>query len=203
MGDKKSKKKNYYLVDYENVHKAGLSGMEELKKSDTVYIFYSEHADSLSFQELNSMENTKAVVHRIKVDTEGKNALDFQLSTYVGYLIGINEHCRCYIVSNDKGYHNVQEFWKSRGAKIKMIPCIRSQTDTAGIMKKTELFDALKDVSVTDEEKRQAAEIVRKHLKIGAPQLSRLKVNINNELVHTFGVEKTKLIYAVVKPLIK
>ena len=50
LGDKKNKKKNYYLVDYENVHKAGLNGIEELKSTDTVIIFYSANADSLSFE---------------------------------------------------------------------------------------------------------------------------------------------------------
>ena len=203
MGDKKNKKKNYYLVDYENVHKAGLNGIEELKRTDTVYIFYSENADSLSFELHHYLEQAKAAVHYIKVDTDGKNALDFQLSTYIGYLIGRNEHCRCYIISNDKGYHNVQDFWKSRDAKIKMLPCIKSQTNSNGV-KKTELLEAMEDLAqLTAEEKNQAAELIKRQLKVGAPQLSKLKVNINNELIHEFGTEKTKLIYYAVKPLIK
>ena len=202
MGDKKNKKKNYYLVDYENVHKAGLNGIEELKSTDTVIIFYSANADSLSFELHHYLGEAKAVVKYIKVDTEGKNALDFQLSSYIGYLIGRDEHCRCYIVSNDKGYHNVRDFWLKRDAKIRMIPCIKSQTNNASI-KKNELLEALRELPLSNDEKSEAAEIVRKHIKVGAPQLSQLKININNELIHAFGTEKTKLIYYVVKPLIK
>lgn len=202
MGDKKNKKKNYYLVDYENVHKSGLNGIEELHRTDTVIIFYSENADSLSFELHHYLAQTKAVVKYIKVDTEGKNALDFQLSSYIGYLIGRNEHCKCYIVSNDKGYHNVRDFWQKRDAKIKMVSCIRSQTNSSGV-KKSSVLEALQDVALTEEEKAQAAEIVKQQLKAGAAQLSQLKININNELIHKFGSVKTKLIYAAIKPLIK
>ncbi|MBR0485265.1 MAG: hypothetical protein IJJ69_10885 [Oscillospiraceae bacterium] len=202
MGDKKNKKKNYYLVDYENVHKAGLNGIEELKSTDTVIIFYSANADSLSFELHHYLGEAKAKVDYIKVDTEGKNALDFQLSSYIGYLIGRDEHCKCFIVSNDKGYHNVRDFWLKRDAKIRMIPCIKSQTNNA-IIKKNELLEALRELPLSTEEKNEAVEIVRKHIKVGAPQLSQLKININNELIHAFGTEKTKLIYYVVKPLIK
>lgn len=202
MGDKKSKKKNFYLVDYENVHKAGLSGIEELKTTDTVIIFYSANADSLSFELHHFLGEAKANIKYIKVDTDGKNALDFQLSSYIGYLIGRDEHCRCYIVSNDKGYNNVRDFWQRRDAKVRMIPCIKSQTNNANI-KKNELLEALRELPLSSEEKAEAAEIVRKHIKVGAPQLSQLKININNELIHAFGTEKTKLIYYVVKPLIK
>ncbi len=202
MGDKKNKKKNYYLVDYENVHKSGLNGIEELRRTDTVIIFYSENADSLSFELHHYLAQSKAVVKYIKVDTEGKNALDFQLSSYIGYLIGRNEHCKCYIVSNDKGYHNVRDFWKKRDAKIRMVSCIRSQTGSTGV-KKSNILETLQEISLNEEEKNLIAEIVKQQLKTGAPQLSRLKTNINNELIHHFGTEKTKTIYAAIKPLIK
>ncbi|MBD5142336.1 MAG: hypothetical protein K2H93_06105 [Oscillospiraceae bacterium] len=202
MGDKKNKKKNYYLVDYENVHKAGLNGIEELHRTDTVIIFYSENADSLSFELHHYLANTKAVVKYIKVDTDGKNALDFQLSSYIGYLIGRNEHCKCYIVSNDKGYYNVQDFWLKRDAKIKIVSCVKPQVNNKGI-KKSDILDVLQSISLTEEEKNQTAEVVKRQLKTGASQLSQLKVNINNELIHYFGTEKTKKIYAVIKPLIK
>ena len=204
MGDKKNKKnkKNYYLVDYENVHKVGLSGIEELKSSDSVYIFYSANADSLSFELHNFLKATKAKVDYIKVDTEGKNALDFQLSSYIGYLIGRDEHCKCYIVSNDRGYNNVKDFWAKRDAKIRMISCIKSQTDSA-VIKKAELLEALRELPLTETEKNTAADIVRKNIRVGASQLPQLKININNELIHTFGTEKTKMIYYVIKPLIK
>ena len=170
MGDKKNKKKNYYLVDYENVHKAGLNGIEELHRTDTVIIFYSENADSLSFELHHYLANTKAVVKYIKVDTDGKNALDFQLSSYIGYLIGRNEHCKCYIVSNDKGYYNVQDFWLKRDAKIKIVSCVKPQVNNKGI-KKSDILDVLQSISLTEEEKNQTAEVVKRQLKTGASQL--------------------------------
>ena len=96
------KKKRFFLIDYENVHMAGLTGIEELHKSDTVIIFYSRNSDSLSFETMKKLGEAKASIKYIMVDTIGRNALDFQLSSYIGFLLGRQPDSRCYIVSNDK-----------------------------------------------------------------------------------------------------
>ena len=79
----KDKPTRYFLIDYENVHMAGLQGLEDLRKSDRVIVFYSQNADSLSFDVMRMISATKAHVDYIKVDTQGRNALDFQLSSYI------------------------------------------------------------------------------------------------------------------------
>lgn len=40
-------KPRVYLIDYENVHKEGLEGVEALSRSDKVVVFYSAKADSI------------------------------------------------------------------------------------------------------------------------------------------------------------
>lgn len=195
------KKKRIFLVDYENVHKAGLYGIETLRKTDTVYVFYSENADSLSFEVMQLLSATKASVEYIKVDTIGLNALDFQLASFVGYLIGKKPGCRYYIVSNDKGYSNVRLFWYKQGEKIRLVPCIGKWKSS---VKKQDVQKAVTGLDgITSDEQEQAVQIVWKHLKIASPKLSETKVAVNNDLLQYFGSDKTKVIYGAIKPLIK
>ena len=195
------KKPRYFLIDYENVHKAGLNGIEELSKSDTVFIFYSANADSLSFEAMRLLSASKAQIEYIKVGTQGRNALDFQLSSYIGYLLGRHEGARCYIVSNDKGYANVQIFWFSQGERVKLVPSIGDRKTVS--TKRSDVERVVEELDLTDEEKEKVTDLVWARLKDGSPHLSHIKVGINNDLVQRFGGEKTKLIFNVIRPLIK
>ena len=95
----------YYLVDYENVKADGMYGVDQLGKKDCVCIFYSENASTLTFGLHEKLNQTKGKIVLQKVEVGVKNALDFQLSTYLGYLISENEgkNETYYIVSEDKG----------------------------------------------------------------------------------------------------
>ena len=76
-----------YLVDFENVHSEGLTGVEKLGENDECYIFYSVNACSLSFDLHQKIIESKAKFYYKMVDAHGKNALDFQLVTFLGYLV--------------------------------------------------------------------------------------------------------------------
>ena len=104
MPDKKNnkKRKRFFLVDYENVKSDGLQGVDELDKNDNVIIFYSANAGKLSFDLHTQLLDTKSKVTYFEVDTIGQNALDFQLSSYIGYILGKKSDCECYIISNDR-----------------------------------------------------------------------------------------------------
>lgn len=202
MAKTKIKKKNrYFLVDYENVHMTGLEGIEELSKTDTVYIFYSMNADSLSFEVMKLLSAAKAHIEYIKVNTQGRNALDFQLSSYIGYLLGRHEGARCYIVSNDKGYANVQIFWFGQGERVKLVPSIRDRKTAS--TKRSDVEKVVGALDLTDDEKQKITDLVWARLKDGSPHLAHIKVGINNDLVQRFGGEKTKTIFNVIRPLIK
>ena len=76
-----------YLIDYENVKSEGIKGIAQLSEEDRVVIFYSHNADTITFEAMDMIFNSKAQVSKYKILCGGKNALDFQLSTYLGYLI--------------------------------------------------------------------------------------------------------------------
>lgn len=44
----------FYLVDYENVNIDGMLGVEQLAATDEVIVFYSEHADRLTFDRISA-----------------------------------------------------------------------------------------------------------------------------------------------------
>ncbi|MDE7294102.1 MAG: hypothetical protein K2N72_06730 [Oscillospiraceae bacterium] len=101
-----------YLVDFENVHSAGLMGVEKLSEKDSVYIFYSNNSNSMSFEAHAMLKATAAKVVPLHVSSGNKNALDFQLASFTGYLAGTSEDREVTIISVDTGYTFIQHFWE-------------------------------------------------------------------------------------------
>lgn len=101
-----------YLIDYENVNKDGLNGVSKLTEQDRVIIFYSERADRMTFGLHRRLNETKAVIEYKKVDVGGHNALDFQLATYLGFLIASDSTEQYCVVSNDRGFEFLTGFWR-------------------------------------------------------------------------------------------
>ena len=115
-----------YLIDYENVNTDGLNGISRLSAEDTVIIFYSENADRMTFGLHRRLNESKATIDIRKVDVGGSNALDFQLGTYLGYLIALNREEQYCIVSNDRGYNHVANFWGKQKVKVQVVSEISS-----------------------------------------------------------------------------
>lgn len=101
-----------YLVDYENVNADGFNGIEALSKNDCVYVFYTTNAENLSFNVHKKLIESEAEIKYFSV-TAGKNALDFQLTMFAGYLIGKGTTQNIYIISNDKGFDADTSFYDS------------------------------------------------------------------------------------------
>ena len=115
----------YYLIDFENVKSRGMEGVELLTVEDTVCIFYSDNADSMTFDLHRKLNETKAniIYHKVAVGT--KNALDFQLATYLGYLICEQQregiHPNYFIVTKDNGFTSLMVYWKAQGVPVRII----------------------------------------------------------------------------------
>ncbi|GHU52122.1 hypothetical protein FACS1894132_01080 [Clostridia bacterium] len=111
-----------YLIDYENVHNSGLKGIDKLTKKDKVIVFF-DVLSKIDFQNIiMNIEFSNARAKWIKVDHTGyKNVLDFQLSTYIGYLIGKEKSKEFVIVSKDCGYQAIINFWKQKKKKVRIV----------------------------------------------------------------------------------
>lgn len=105
-----------YLVDFENVSSAGISGIQKLTKEDKVYIFYTVNASNMSFAAHLNLLSSPAEVVYYNVASGGKNALDFQLASFLGYLICQGKEKKFCIISNDRGFEYVKTFWERNGA---------------------------------------------------------------------------------------
>ena len=121
---------NVFLVDFENVKSSGLNGINRLDESDRVVIFYSENADSMTFDLHEQINKSKADITFQKVTVGIKNALDFQLATYLGYLICQNEKeeqaVRYYLVTKDHGYSSLETYWTQRRYRVTLIGSLAS-----------------------------------------------------------------------------
>lgn len=122
-----------YLIDFENVKSKGLSGIDLLGENDRVIIFYSENSDTISFDMHRKVMSSSAQIEYLKVRVGGKNALDFQLSTLLGYLVAKEMYSHIFIISNDKGFDKLHDFWNTSFADSNSCIVFRTQTLAAAV----------------------------------------------------------------------
>lgn len=94
--------KAHLLVDWENVHPKGGELRALVRGGTDVWLFHSpgQKVDASSHREVFGSDR----VTLIPRSGSGKNALDFQLSYYIGYITANYPEGRFTIISNDKGY---------------------------------------------------------------------------------------------------
>lgn len=122
---------SYYFVDFENVRINGVKNLVGIKNGDTVTIFFSDQCKNITLDVIEDLTRNGVQINCYKAKTGTKNALDFQLSSYLGCIIGKGSSDEnYYIVSNDKGYDCLCGFWKEQGKTVIRMPSL-------GINKKT------------------------------------------------------------------
>ncbi len=122
-----------YLVDFENVKSKGLEGIDKLTETDSVIIFFSENSDTLSFEMHQKVLSSKADIEYFKVSVGGKNALDFQLSTLLGFMVAKETYSHIFVISNDKGFDFLHTFWSGNYIDTPSTIVLRTKTITAAI----------------------------------------------------------------------
>ena len=176
---------NYYLVDYENVKNDGLNGIDLLNNEAHVFILYTENSKTLTFDTANKIAASHANIYYQKVIAGSKNALDFQLASYLGYLIaqdsGSNEY---YIVTKDTGYKCLVDFWSKEKKKVSLIPNFTVTKNVPMVVPQSEAW-------ASDPEVRKIIDNYK------------TKLGINNALVKKYGSTRGGEIYKSIKSLIK
>jgi hypothetical protein len=144
---------SYYLVDFENVRSKEILSLENINKGDVLIVFYSDNSgEQVSFDLLEHIAVNKAHIKTFKTYVGTSNALDFQLSSYLGYLIKENPYSKFYIVSNDKGYDCLCVFWKNLGYDVERVSVESSITNTKTNIKKKKKKSAKNQVKVSMQE---------------------------------------------------
>lgn len=124
----------HFLVDSENVNDNWLMLFDMADENDEIVVFYTKKSPHMSYMSvIRLMENNKINI-RFEESYEGTNALDFQLVSYMGYLMGCAgsfsekkcdaasaESCadEYIIMSNDTGYDPAVRFWKDKGFAVR------------------------------------------------------------------------------------
>ena len=167
----------YYLVDYENTNVNGLNGITNLSDTDVVCIFYSENAQNISFGLHRRLNESKAkkIYQRVEVGT--KNALDFQLFSYLGYIIKENSENQYdyYIVAKDDGYKALSLYWKRKKINVSIIEDISNKNNQNENKK-----ELLKETKIKPNEKK---EISKEPTNNSKKKNSNNKKNNNLELI--------------------
>ncbi|MBR3754863.1 MAG: hypothetical protein IKK49_07190 [Clostridia bacterium] len=120
-----------YFIDYENVRVDGLKGVSKLGEDDSVCIFYSEKANTLTFGLHRRLCECKADIEYFKVATGTPNSLDFQLTSLLGFKVARDETQEYVIVSKDKGFDSTVEFWSRKKIDITRVEDITTDVQNS------------------------------------------------------------------------
>ena len=187
-----------YLVDTENVGTAWKDILPQKSSKDVIILFYTEHSPGISYMDLNVIREYP-MSFDIILCYHGKNGLDFQMISYLGYLIKTAPKTEYVIISNDTGYDAAVKFWRDREIEV----CRRSKAeltalkDTQGSDEdvKSLLKQLLTEGNYTEEDLDKIYELLRNY---GIKQLQELYFAFQKEF-GALGMD----IYRQLKPQIK
>ena len=205
---------NYYLIDCENVRTDGIRDLNGVSEGDAIILFYSEQCKNISLDVIDSIMKLKVQYSSFKAKVGTKNALDFQLAAHLGYLIGQgnNQESKYYIVSNDKGYDCLCDYWKELDAVVERIslsedvPEVKAATvpKAPAQPKKKKSKVKASDMATIDEMKNLLSNDDMPEEVLNIFNQYKTKVAINNGLVKKFkDTKRASAIYKKLKPMLK
>ena len=112
----------YYLVDSENVNDNWLMLFDMIDETDEIIVFYTKNSPHMSYPSVIKLLEINRTI-KFEECFEGNNALDFQLISYMGYLMNNSDidNSEFVVMSNDTGFDPAFNFWKAKGFKMKNI----------------------------------------------------------------------------------
>lgn len=188
-----------YLVDTENVGTAWKELLPQRNAKDMIILFYTENSPGISYVDLNVIRQYPSSFDMI-LCYPGKNGLDFQMVSYLGYLIKTAPKTEYVIVSNDTGYDAAVKFWRDREIEV----CRRSKSELTAPRDKQEQDDDVKTTlkrlltegTYTDEDLEKIYQVLRNY---SVKQLQELYFALQKEFGAPLGMD----IYRQLKPQIK
>ena len=123
------KVKRCFLVDSENVANRWIPLLRNTDPEDRIILFYTENSPNLAYDIVKELIRIPDAQRLEWIDCfTGLNALDFQLVTELGCMIGSsreNAEMKYYILSNDHGYDAVCRYWNRKGIMVKRISALQ------------------------------------------------------------------------------
>lgn len=201
---------NYFLIDFENVRTEGIKDFQGVQKGDSIIVFYSENCKTVTLDILNKIFDLGLKYKGFCVKVGTKNALDFQLTSYLGYLIGQETPDACYhIVSEDRGFEAAVNFWQEQGISVRRtllkqeVSVPKKETKTTGNTNKKSRVNP-KDMATPEEVKALIGNYEDAEAVLEIFNQFKTKQAICNGLSKRFkDSKKAGKIYKKLKPLLK
>jgi hypothetical protein len=114
-------KTNFVLVDFENVQPKNVSLLNG--RSFKIKVFVGASQARIPFELARALHAFGPDAEYIQIDGNGKNALDFHISYYIGRLAAETPDASFYVISKDTGFDPLIKHLKARG-----IFCQRSKS---------------------------------------------------------------------------
>lgn len=105
----------HVLLDYENVQPSDAELRALVPDAGQVWVFHGPHQREVEKRFASFGTSATAV----PISKTGKNALDFHLSFYMGYIASRNPDSPMVVVANDKGYEPMLEHAKAMGFVVR------------------------------------------------------------------------------------
>ena len=105
----------HILLDYENVQPTEVELRAMVPEATRVWVFHGPHQKHVEQRFASFGEGMTPVA----ISKTGKNALDFHLSFYMGYIASRNPQAKIVVVANDKGYEPMLEHAKAMGFAVR------------------------------------------------------------------------------------
>lgn len=136
-----------YLVDLENTGEAWVKAAQDCMDCDAIYLFYSVNYGKTSLDSIGPFLD-RGITVRCRKCTAGKNGLDFQLCSELGYLAARQEDARFIILSNDTGYDVLIGYWDRLGVRVGRRPVLvqsrpskKKKKAKASVVKKEDMLE--------------------------------------------------------------
>lgn len=126
---------NYVLIDYENTQPRNLSQL--VGDHFRVKVFMGQSQTSVPIQLAQALQALGARGEYVKISGNGKNALDFHITYYIGRISALEKDAFFHIISKDTGFDPLITHLKDlgifskRSSSIDEIPILRSMTEAS------------------------------------------------------------------------
>jgi len=127
--------RTHVLVDWENVQTSDEELRALVPEATDLWLFHGPNQKNVAEQHAAFGDRATP----IRIARTGKNALDFHLSFYIGYIASRQPEARFVVVSNDKGYEPMLDHAKALGFAASRVGFTRAKAVRAPAKRRTPL----------------------------------------------------------------
>ena len=107
---------NFVLIDFENVQPKNLGILKD--HHFKIFVFIGDNQNKVSLDLASKMQSFGEDAEYIKIDGNGKNALDFHIAYYLGELKSKDPKGYFHIISKDKGFDPLVKHLKANKIRV-------------------------------------------------------------------------------------